>query len=143
MSVATSFRAIFAKFAWLLTLMVSFSITACAEEQEFVDTVREFTICPPEDVAESVSTLRLEEDRSLTIPQLRDRVAGLGYNFERSRYGIGRYSCVPGEISPDTDVLVIGAGFDPSNTYVREFYILADEFDVVIQIELRKVRLGP
>lgn len=143
MSINLLRRTFFTAFSRLPILLILFASSACVAEEGTMDTTREFRICPADSSNEVVSTLLLEDVISLTTEQLLERLSGTDYGLENSRYGVSRYSCMPGEISPDKQVLVVSAGFDPTNTYVREFYVVADETGIVTQIELRKVRLGP
>jgi len=105
--------------------------------------IREFLICPSDSIAEVVSTLRLGSTTSITLTQLELSIIDMNYSFENGRYGVSRYSCEPGAISPDEQAIIVSAGFDATNSYVRKFYILADDTGLVEQIELRKGRPAP
>lgn len=143
MSIEPLLRSLLTTFFRLHILLILFASSACMAEEGTMNIRTEFSICPAEDTDEVVSTLRLKGVSSLTVTQLREIISDTDYSLETERYGISREACSVDEISPDTEVLVITAWFDPTNTYFRHFYILTDETGVVTQIELRKVRLGP
>ena len=100
---------------------------------------RQFAVCPADLADDVVQTLGLDQTAELTLDEIKSIAVQRGFDYAAHRYGVSPPNQCQDlkELSPNTTVLRVRAGWDSSGDFARSFVVVVDNSDRVTHIEAR------
>lgn len=118
----------------LVVALIVVSMTACSIVVSKASTLK---FCPAEEEADARRVLDLGDESSFALDDLLAHASSLGYNYEVANADNIPRKCEEAEIIPEAKTYTIYAGFDETNTFVRNYLVVAESSGTVRYIEAR------
>ena len=115
-------------------------IMACSSMESNASMLR---FCPADEEADARHVLNLGDDSSVELDDLLTRASSLGYNYEVTNADNISRKCDDAEIIPEAQTYKIYAGFDETNTFTRNYLVVAESSGTVRYIEARHSYRAP
>lgn len=124
----------------VVTVLISVGMISYSSMDSKASTLR---FCPADEEADARDVLNLSDDASLELDDLLARAASLGYKFEVAKVDNTLRKCASAEVILEAITYKIYAGFDQTNTFVRNYLVVAESSGTVRYIEARHSYRAP